>query len=148
MTARLTWMAVAVMLALGSAACDEQLSEVAGPTPNLEPTLTSIQRDIFSAADRSGRPACTNCHRTGGPAAFLPLTDGAAYGSLVGRASSQRPGAIRVIPGDPEGSYLVQKLEGAPGITGQRMPFAGGPFLAEGQMRIIRRWIALGANND
>lgn len=146
MTARLMWMAV--VLALGSAACDEQLSEVAGPTPNLQPTLTSIQRDIFSAADSSGRPACTNCHRSGGPAGFLPLTEGATYGSLVGRASSQRPTATRVIPGNPDGSYLVQKLEGAQGIAGQRMPFAGGPFLTEGQMRIIRRWIALGANND
>ena len=29
-----------------------------------------------------------------------------------------------------------------------RMPRNGGPLLTAGQMRIIRRWIELGANND
>ena len=28
-------------------ACDEKLSKIAGPSPNLEPTFASIQRDIF-----------------------------------------------------------------------------------------------------
>lgn len=28
-------------------ACDESLSKLAGPTPNLEPTFSSIQRDIM-----------------------------------------------------------------------------------------------------
>jgi hypothetical protein len=63
-------------------------------------------------------------------------------------ASNGKPGAVRVIPGDPENSYLVQKLEGHSGIVGQRMPRTGGPYLTEGQMQIIRRWIARGAPND
>lgn len=135
-------------VALGAAACDEKLSDVAGPSPNLQPTFSSIQREIFNTTDQSGRQACVTCHVAGGPAAFLQLTEGVAYGNLVGRASGAKPGAIRVIPGDPDNSYLVQKLEGAPGIVGQRMPRTGGPFLTEGQMRIIRRWIGSGANND
>jgi len=57
-----------------------------------------------------------------------------------------RTGSIRVVPGDANNSYLVQKLEGTPGIVGQRMPFNGGPFLTDGQMSILRRWIANGAS--
>ena len=59
-----------------------------------------------------------------------------------------KPGAIRVIPGDPDNSYLIQKLEGTTGIAGRRMPFNGPPYLSDGQILIIRRWIALGAPNN
>jgi hypothetical protein len=139
---------LALALALGSASCDESLSDVAGPTPNLEPTFSSIQQEIFNTTDSSGRQSCISCHVAGGPAAFLLLTEGVSYNNLVNRTSGAKPGAIRVIPGDPDNSYLVQKLEGAPGIVGQRMPRTSGPFLTSGQVSIIRRWIELGANND
>jgi hypothetical protein len=138
-------------LMLFGAACDEKLSDVAGPTPDLEATFSSIQREIFNTTDSSGRQACINCHRASVPAAdggFMPLTDGVSYANLVGRASPNKPGAIRVIPGDPDNSYLVQKLLGSPGIVGERMPRTAGPFLTQGQIDIIRRWIAEGAQNN
>jgi hypothetical protein len=53
-----------------------------------------------------------------------------------------------VIPGDPTGSYLIQKLEGVSGIVGQQMPQDGPPFLAVGQIAIIRQWIQDGAPNN
>jgi hypothetical protein len=62
--------------------------------------------------------------------------------------STNKSGAVRVIPGDPDNSYLVHKLEGSPGIVGERMPRTAGPFLTASQMLVIRRWIQLGANND
>ena len=139
---------MAAALALGGVACDESLSDLAGPTPDLEPTFSSIQREIFNTTDSSGRQACITCHVVGGAAGFMPLTEGVSYGNLVNRTSGAKPGAVRVIPGDPDNSYLVQKLEGAPGIVGQRMPRTSGPFLTDGQIRIIRRWIEQGANND
>jgi len=55
---------------------------------------------------------------------------------------------LRVAPGDPENSYMIHKLDGRPGIVGQRMPRGTGPFLSDGQILVIRRWIELGANND
>ena len=58
---------LAMALAVGSAACDESLSDVAGPTPNLEPTFSSIQQEIFNMTDSSGRQACIPCHIAGGP---------------------------------------------------------------------------------
>lgn len=141
---------VATALAFGALACDENLSDVAGPTPNLEPTLSSIQREIFNQTDSSGRLACTQCHTDNGrtPSAGLVLLEGRSYGALVGVAASGKPGAVRVIPGDPDNSYLLHKLEGRSDIVGQRMPRGNGPFLTEGQISIIRRWIELGARND
>jgi len=133
------------------AACDEKLSDLAGPSPNLEPTFTSIQHEIFETTDASGRAACTNCHTDAGgrtPSGGLNLRHDIAYTSLVSVASRGKAGAVRVIPGDAGDSYIVQKLEGQPGIVGERMPRTGGPYLTEGQMSIIKRWIATGANND
>jgi hypothetical protein len=148
---RTTGIALAVMMsALTAAGCDEKLSDVAGPTPNLGPTFSSIQREIFNTTDSAGRAACINCHNAANArfAANLNLTDGVSYAQLVNAASTGKAGAIRVIPGDPDNSYLIQKLAGAPGIVGDRMPRTGGPFLTSGQIDVIRRWIELGARND
>ena len=141
----------AAALGLAAAACDEKLRDLAGPTPDLQPTLTSIQQEIFNTQDSSGRAACIQCHSTQGgrnPSGGLNLSDGVSYANLVNRASTGKPGAIRVIPGDADNSYIVQKLDGRPGIVGERMPRTGGPYLTEGQMSILKRWIATGANND
>ena len=141
---------LAGFLIAAAVGCDEKLSSVTGPTPQLEPTFTSIQRDIFGARDLAGRQACTDCHSDVGRNAFggLVLLQGRAHDALVGRASSGKPGATRVIPGDPDNSYLVKKLEGAPDIAGVRMPRGNGPFLTDGQILVIRRWIQLGAPNN
>jgi hypothetical protein len=144
---RVLMLLVAAAVFAGTAACDEALSDLTGPTPNLEATFSSIQRDILNASDSSGRPACITCHN-GNP--FVPgnFTAATAYAQLVGRASFEKPGLLRVAPGDPDNSYLVHKLEGGPNIIGERMPRGGGPFLTNGQMLVIRRWIAQGAAND
>lgn len=136
---------------LGTAACDEKLSDIAGPTANLEPTFSSINQLIFQASDSSGRRTCVQCHTDQGrtPAARLLLTSGAAYNALVNVGSVNRPGEILVKPGDPDNSYLIKKLEANTAvITGQRMPLGSPAFLTDGQMLIIRRWIANGARND
>jgi hypothetical protein len=145
---------VALALCLGllafASGCDEKLSDIAGPSPGLTPTFSSIAQNIFASTDDSGRAACTQCHTNQGrtPAAGLNLLPDVAYNQLVNVATPQKPGAVRVIPGDAENSYLVQKLEGTPGIIGQRMPRNAGPFLTTGQMLIIRRWINQGAQNN
>jgi hypothetical protein len=129
------------------AACDEGLSSLAGPTPSLTPTFASIQHEIFESTDSSGRAACTNCHTDTGrvPTGGMNLNHGVAYDQLVNVPVHGKPGAIRVIPGDPDNSYLIQKLEGAAGIVGRRMPFSGPPYMTDGQILVIRRWIAIGA---
>ena len=147
--ARIPLLALTLVISMIGAACDEPLSMVGGPTPNLEPTFSAIQRDIFQASDSSGRPVCVSCHTVANArfAAGLVLTPDAAYAALVNVPSVERPALSRVRAGDPENSYLIHKLEGRSGIVGQRMPFGAGP-LTSGQISIIRRWIELGARND
>ena len=82
---------IAVCVTVG--ACDEKLSDLTGPTPNLTTTFSSIQQDIFQAADSSGRPACTGCHTSVGRVAplGLDLTSAAAYAGLVNVPAPESP---------------------------------------------------------
>ena len=138
-----------MLAALVSSSCDEPLSDFTGPTPELRPTFSSIQRDIFNAADSSGRSACTRCHTDAGrnAAGGLLLRGDAAYGNIVNAPSRGKPGTMRVVPGNPDASYIIHKIEGRSDIVGARMP-TGGPYLTEGQTLIIKRWIERGAPND
>jgi hypothetical protein len=137
-------------LALATSGCDEKLSSLTGPSPDLKPTFTSISKEIFETTDSACRQSCISCHTNVGrtPAGGLNLLSGVAYGALVGVSSAQKPGETLVVAGNPDNSYLVKKLEGDASITGKRMPRNGPPFLTSGQMLVIRRWIELGARND
>ena len=146
---RLVTRALVVLAAMLMMGCDEKLSDVTGPTPNLEPTFSSIQQNIFEASDSSGRLACTQCHNAiGSLFTGLNLTHAVAYTNLVNVAVREKAGATRVIPGDPENSYLVHKLQGRQGIVGGRMPLNSPAYLTDGQILVIKRWIELGAKND
>jgi mono/diheme cytochrome c family protein len=147
MTARLLSSVLLASACIWSVGCDEKLSSIAGPTPSLEPTFASIQNDIFQTTDSAGRTRCIQCHTSTGrnPAGGLNLNPEGAYEQLVNAPSVGKPGAVRVIPGDPDNSYVLQKLEGTAGIAGRRMPTTGPPFLTDGQIKIVRRWIAIGA---
>jgi len=141
-------LAVLIAVTLATVGCDEALSDLTGPTPDLEPTFSSIQQQIFSNGDSSGRPACTNCHNAiGSRFNGLDLTAAVSYNNLVNVRSQFKPGAVRVIPSDPENSYLIHKLEGRSTIAGVRMPM-NGPYLQPGQIVVIRRWIEIGAPNN
>jgi uncharacterized protein (TIGR03118 family) len=105
-------------------------------------TLTQIQTDVFT-------PICSGCHT--GVGAALPgvqnLTAGHSYASIVGVASIEKPALMRVKPGDAANSYLIEKLEGAAGIGGARMPL-GGPYLDQATIDKIKAWINSGAANN
>jgi hypothetical protein len=79
-------------LAAASAACDEKLSSITGPTPDLSPSFSSIQRTIFNVTDSSGRLACVQCHTDEGrtPTGNLVLLEGRSYQQLVGRSNRLR----------------------------------------------------------
>ena len=62
--------------------------------------------------------------------------------------AAAKPAPIRVIPGDPENSYLIHKLEGRPASSGCGCRSSVRPYLTDGQILVIRRWIELGARND
>jgi hypothetical protein len=142
--------AALLVVAMGAAAaCDEPLKDVTGPSPNLQPTFASIRTEIFETTDLAGRTSCITCHTDQGrnPAGGLSLR-GDPYVTLVNRPSVRKAGAVLVVPGDPDASYLIHKLEGRSDILGLRMPLAGPPYLTAGQILVLRRWIEIGAPND
>ncbi|MFK8017771.1 MAG: Ig-like domain-containing protein [Gammaproteobacteria bacterium] len=113
------------------------LSEGGGtPPPALNATFESLQANIFT-------PTCTVCHAGAAAPVGLKLDAANSYDMLVGVASAQVPAQLRVVPGDPDASYLVQKIEGTAAV-GQQMPL-GGPFLDSDQVAQVRDWIAAGA---
>jgi hypothetical protein len=108
------------------------------------PTIESIQANIFT-------PTCfAGCHTgpTGGalPGGMDLSNTDASFNSLVMMPSLQQPAVFRVLPGNPDDSYLIRKLEGTAGISGQQMPRGGAPPLDPAQIAVVRQWISDGAN--
>lgn len=73
----------------------------------------------------------------------LRLDAGNSYALLVNVPSTQVPALLRVKPGDPDNSYLVQKIDGRAAVGG-RMPL-GRPALPQASIVLVRSWIAGGA---
>ena len=86
---------------------------------------------------------CTECHSGAGAPQGLRLDSANSYANLVGVASREVPSLERVEPGDPDNSYLVQKVEGTAAVGG-RMPLGRTPLTAD-QIALIRQWISEGA---
>jgi mono/diheme cytochrome c family protein len=137
---------IALSASLIAAACGSDSASTPS-SPTTTPTGPSfsvqIQQQILT-------PACVPCHTDEGrtPSSGLNLKSGTAYSQLVNVASVGKVGAVRVIPGNPSGSYMVQKLEGAADIVGLRMPRNGPPYLTDAQVALIRQWIQNGAPNN
>ncbi len=122
--------------------------------PPIDPTWTAI----YSAIIVDG--GCVSCHGPG-PASFimqsaLDLSDkDAGYAALVnvpamGSPCADEGGAVRVIPGDADGSLLIHKLENhtADGsdVCGDSMPL--GVLLPPSQIAVVRQWIDDGAMDN
>ncbi len=106
-------------------------------------TFANDVQPIFSASCAS-----KGCHSGVKPAASLPLTEGASYAALVGAQTNQCGGGrVRVVPGDPARSYLMQKLLGVDLCTGTQMPKAG-QSIPSAQIDAIGAWICAGAANN
>jgi hypothetical protein len=94
---------------------------------------------------------CASCHGAAAEGGLGPTLAGTRLliddvrRQVRAPSSSQQPGLQRVLPGNPDDSYLVRKLEGGPGITGARMPLSRAS-LPTAQLDLIRLWIAQGAS--
>ncbi|MEQ8525127.1 T9SS type A sorting domain-containing protein [Gracilimonas sp.] len=80
---------------------------------------------------------CTSCH---GGQSGVTLTSYSTTMNSVGDLY----GTEIVVPGEPNNSPLVDKVEPNPSF-GTRMP-QGGPFLSTNEIDLIRQWISEGAN--
>ena len=123
-----------VLLILSVSACSEAPTTPQGETA---PTLVDLQVQLFT-------PSCsfTSCHGGANPKRDLDLSSvEASMAALVGVAGSV-PGSVRVVPGDPGASLLVQVLEGAVADVRQMPPdFPMEGALIEG----VREWVLTGA---
>jgi Bacterial Ig-like domain len=108
-----------------------------GGSGGLTADFQSIQDNVFT-------PICTKCHIGASAPEGLQLDVTHSYAMLVGVPSAEQPTVLRVAPGDPDSSYIIRKLQGTPGISGQQMPF-GGPYLPQSTIDVIRQWITNGA---
>ena len=107
-----------------------------GADAPLTADLKSIQDHVFT-------PICTQCHIDATAPLGFRLDEASAYAMLVNAPSAEVSSLHRVTPGDPDSSYLIQKLEGHAAVGGQ-MPL-GQPPLPAATIAIIRQWITNGA---
>ncbi|MCK6525736.1 hypothetical protein L6R49_30405 [Myxococcota bacterium] len=84
--------------------------------------------------------AFSSCHGSGTGGLTL---DGSAEDHTRLLSGESVTGVPYVVPGDPDASYLVHKLEGGPDIEGELMP--PGTPLDEETINLVRDWIAEGA---
>jgi len=130
--------AAALLIALSACGAGNGGGSPPAPGGALQPTLASIQANIFT-------PTCavSGCHGGTMPMLGLRLDDGFSRDSLVNTPSFYGNSLVRVVPGDPEGSFLIQKLEPNPAF-GDRMPLTG-CCLQQVTIDVIRQWIQDGA---
>lgn len=133
------------------AACGPELEYLAAP-PQAQrdagfdgPVMFS--RDIRPLMDRADGPnsfGCKRCHYPGEPdpqGLQLGGLDLSSLGAL--RRGGISSGQSIVVPGDPDASAIVQKLEGRY-VRGARMPKDRTPW-SVAEIALVRRWIQEGA---
>jgi hypothetical protein len=126
------------LLALGGCAADAPPAE----GPPIEPRLARLQAEVFA-------PTCAlsaSCHGGDAPKEGLDLS-AAIWAHIVNRPASQVPEQMLVVPGDPDASYLYQKVTQPVPAKGVRMPNASPPLEARA-LSALREWIRLGARDD
>ncbi len=118
-------------------------------------TPTDVPTDFCAVQGVFADSCLTGCHAAdaasgwtdaaGNPGIIDLETD--PYGVLVNAPSPAFPELIEVIPGDPDNSFLYQKVAGTmPKGTGASMPY--GTTLSGAPLETIRGWIANGATDQ
>lgn len=107
------------------------------------PTTTPLTADFASIQANVFTPICSVCHAGAAAPEGLRLDAANSYSLLVGVPSTEDPSVLRVDPGNPSSSYVIQKLHGTAAV-GAQMPY-GGPPLPDATIAVIAEWISAGA---
>ena len=144
---------IAVVACATAIGCGSSSSDTAADAASAAPAATFTE--IYAALFPLGTSAqCNYCHdrpandKSDGNLA-MGHTQADAYAALVGHVSTSSKcgnGKALVVPGDPDGSLLYQKMTATPGC-GDRMPQGADP-LTDAELAMVRSWIAAGAKND
>jgi hypothetical protein len=131
---------VPFLLAAAVAAC--QGSNPAASAAAVQPTFDDIASKVFTTC------STLSCHSASATKGGLQLTKDVAYEQLVGVPAendvAKTRNKVRVVPGDPANSFLVQKLEGPAADEGDQMPQRG-QKLPDDVIAAIKTWIQNGA---
>ena len=137
---------ILILAAVVIAGCGESTDSV--PTSrSTAPTFERIQTQVFNLSCSSD-----SCHSHVGQAGGLVLEQGYSWASLV----NERPtngvaaahGLMRVMPGNPDMSFLMDKISGSlPAGEGFPMPYNSAPLTSD-TVDIMHAWIAAGAPQD
>lgn len=117
------------------------------PTDPAAPSFGEVQREIFDASC-----VASACHNDATRAAGLSLATGSSYDAIVGveptTSAARDDGLLLVAPGEPERSFLLNKITGELAVgDGSQMPLAASP-LPDATIELLRDWIAAGAADD
>jgi len=142
MRLRLLSFLLASSLAMGGCSSDSDTTPTPSPTAAVPFDFTYVNDEVLL-------PSCgfSACHGSGAGSAGLKLTADESYQELVDVPSEQVPSVRRVVPGDPDSSYLMMKLLNSDGIVDEGMPPPAGG-LSDKKIRSVRAWIAAGAMDD
>lgn len=143
-----------VLPALLGAACDQPPyippklddGEDGTTTCDVQPTLSSLASKYFASSC-----VFSGCHDARSNEGNLDMEAEDLHAELVGVEAdddnARARGKVLVVPGDPDGSFIVQKVEG-------RMERDEGKWMPEGtdepidpecRIKMLRQWIADGA---
>ena len=97
--------------------------------------------------------AVAGCHVGTPPAQFLDLSVGKSYRDTVNVRSTEVRNLLLVKPGDAANSYLVQKINGTPGLTLMPQGCPGAPLrgavcLTPDEITAIETWVLACAPNN
>jgi hypothetical protein len=122
-----------------------------GNSSSLNFSTSPITATVSFATDVMGvfNAYCNNCHTAGGAPAQLNLDPGAAYANTVNVPATELNSMNRIEPGDPDNSYLINKLQNthvSVGGSGSFMPPSG--TLPQATIDLMRTWVTEGALNN
>lgn len=130
---------IVAVLTLAIVGCSDDNGPTA-PENGTPGEQASYEGDIQPIWDQSCGSSCHGESGLGG----LDLRPGESHANLV-NVISPTYSVARVVPADPEGSVLYNKIVDT-GTYGGLMP-PGGPALSSADIELIRAWILAGAPN-
>ena len=110
---------------------------------------TQVAASIFLMPNGYTPGKCDVCHFKGSSIP-MDITDPFGPDGIVGVRSKFRSDMLRVAPGDPDGSLVVQRMRQSVGENlptsefGAPMPKPT-PLLSDAQVEVVRQWILEGA---
>jgi cytochrome c551/c552 len=103
--------------------------------PQAGPVMPDPVKAVF-------RKACVDCHKGEYAPRGLDLEASKLPGSILDVPSREQPDLKLVNTADPEMSYLLKKVRGAPDISGKRMPLPPKPALSQADLNLLESWIS------